>query len=146
MFRRAQAAYPIDLWWSWTPEGYIWQDGSRSPVGAMRGAPVVASSCPFGKDTSRYGGVAGQWQNSWVMNATAAGAPAAAGGGAFSLMLAHPSPSHAGQWCLRPCAAGACKAGDFPAAAPCATAVAETSAGRWLFDAAQLRSVRSHGQ
>lgn len=57
VFQRAQAAYPIDLWWSWTPEGYIWQDGSTSAVGAMRGAPVVASSCPFDKDTSRYGGV-----------------------------------------------------------------------------------------
>ena len=160
VFKRVQAAYPIDLWWSWTPEGFIWQEGSQSPIGAMQGAPVVASSCPFDKDTSRYGGVAGQWQNSWlIVNASASATTIrtpkrrqdmgghSGGTSSFSLMLAHPSPLKPGKWCLQPCAGNAtCKAGDFPAAAPCSS-VSDTEQQQqqhWHYDSAsaQLRSAQ----
>lgn len=147
VFKRVQAAYPIDLWWSWTPEGYIWQEGSNSPVGAMNGAPVVASSCPFDKDTSRYGGVAGQWQNSWLMvNASGTvttGSGKHTGPTSLSLTLAHPSPLKPGKWCLQPCASNAtCKAGDFPAAAPCSSVSSPQQ--HWHYDSAsaQLRSAQ----
>eukprot|EP01052_Picozoa_sp_SAG31_P015602 SAG31_NODE_1008_length_10407_cov_2.369131_3_plen_244_part_00 len=118
-FKRIQAAYPIDLWWSWTPEGYIWSDGSSSPIGSMVGAPAVASSCPFDKDTSRYGGVAGQWQNTYIMNASSSEVfrGAAQTETPFSLTLAHPSPLQSGNWCLQPCSASGsskCHANDSP--------------------------------
>ena len=141
VFKRVELAYPIDLWWTWTSEGFIWQDGSASPVNEMKGAPVVGSSCPFDKDTSRYGGVAGQWQNTWLMKngSSIAAVGGAASGVSFSLTLAHPSPLQPGSsWCLRPCnGTGACSAGDMPAAAECKGDPAE----QWQFDSgsAQLR-------
>ena len=80
VFQRIERAYPIDYWWTWTPEGFIWNEGnlgyssvcthilslvpmavgSSSPVGTMIGAPVLASSCPTSPS-------AGEWQNTWTL-------------------------------------------------------------------------------
>eukprot|EP01052_Picozoa_sp_SAG31_P031064 SAG31_NODE_3252_length_4490_cov_1.814165_3_plen_742_part_00 len=115
VFQRIEKAYPIDYWWTWTPEGFIWNEGSPSAVGAMAAAPVLASSCPASP-------AAGTGLNTWTLNATTLQLPSAAdwsNGSEQTVYLlslvsdpsggtqASTASLTAGAWCLRPCAAAA---------------------------------------
>ena len=90
VFRRVEKAYPIDYWWTWTPEGFIWNEGSGSPVDEMTGAPVLASTCP-------NPGGSGTWSNTWTLVKQGDSSTL------ISLQLSQGSPLHPGEWCLTAC-------------------------------------------
>ena len=115
VFKRVQALDYVDWWWTWTPEGFIWNEGSASPVGAMEGAPVVAGSCPPGV----------KWSGLWQLNASTSGSYS-------SLSLANGSIVQPGAWCLKPCnGTASCVAGDLPVMTECQ---ANDSSQGWLFN------------
>jgi hypothetical protein len=129
VFKRITAAYPVDWWWTWTPEGYIWNDGSASPIGAMEGAPVVAGSCPP-PGPPPVQGSATPWSGLWQFNSINS---TGGGSGAYSsLSLASPSPLQAGSWCLKPCnGTASCAPGDLPVMTECQ---ANDLAQGWVFN------------
>ena len=109
-------------WWSWTPEGYIWNEGSASPIGAMEGAPVVAGSCPP-PGPIVPGSV--QWSGLWRLNASSDESYS-------TLSLASPCPLAAGEWCLKPCnGTASCAPGDLPVMTVCDP---NDHAQHWVFN------------
>jgi hypothetical protein len=129
VFKRITAAYPVDWWWTWTPEGYIWNDGSASPIGAMEGAPVVAGSCPP-PGPPPVQGSATPWSGLWQFNSINS---TGGGSGAYSILsLESPIPLQAGSWCLKPCnGTASCAPGDLPVMTECQ---ANDLAQGWVFN------------
>jgi hypothetical protein len=87
----------------------------------MKGAPVVAGSCPP-PGPIVPGSV--QWSSLWRLNVSS--------GSYSTLSLASPSPLAAGEWCLKPCNGTArCVPGDLPVMAECSPS---DHAQHWTFN------------